>query len=82
MARYSVAFVAIPMAMFLTGCANQHQADAQAKEDRAAVEQAAKDVHSIDDARCQSFGFRPTSPGYTQCRRELDGERSHMGIKE
>jgi hypothetical protein len=42
----------------------------------------AKDTSTIDDARCQSFGFQPGSPGYAQCRKNIDSERKQMGIKE
>lgn len=77
-----VACLLVAAAIFLAGCAHPQQPDAQAKEDKAALQEAAKDVSSIDDARCQSFGFQPGSPGYTKCRKDLDSERSHMGIKE
>jgi len=33
----------------------------------------------IDDARCQSYGFEPGSPKYTQCRAKLDGMRVPVG---
>jgi hypothetical protein len=79
---YGFAFALIAAAMFLAGCASQQRPDAQAKEDKAAMQEAAKDVASIDDARCQSFGFAPGSPGYAKCRKELDNERAHMGVKE
>lgn len=79
---HRVAFALIAAAMFLAGCAGQQRPDAQAKEDKAAVQEAAKDIASIDDARCQSFGFAPGSPDYTKCRKELDNERAHMGVKQ
>ena len=81
MARYGVAFVLIPVAMFISGCASQQRPDSQAKEDKAAAQEAAKDIGSIDDAKCQSFGV-PGAPGYTQCRKDLASQRSHIGIKE
>ena len=81
MARYGVAFVLIPVAIFFSGCASQQQADSQAKEDKAAAQEAAKDIGSIDDAKCQSFGV-PGSAGYIQCRNNIARERSHIGIKE
>jgi hypothetical protein len=81
-ARHGITSVAIAVAIFLAGCANEHQADAQAKEDQAAAAQASRDIGSIDDARCQSFGFPRATPAYSRCRRELDRERSHIGIKE
>jgi hypothetical protein len=79
---HGVAFALISAAIFLAGCANQQQPDAHAKEDKAALQEAAKEIGSIDDARCQSFGFQPSSPDYAKCRKELDSERSHMGTKE
>jgi len=79
---HGAAFVLIVGAMSLAGCANQQRPDAQAKEDKAAAEQATKDIGSIDDARCRSFGFQPSSPGYTQCRNDFVSERNHIGIKE
>jgi hypothetical protein len=81
MARH-VAFVAITMATFLAGCANQHYADPQAKEDKAAAKAAAKETDAIDDARCQSYGFRPGAPRYAQCRKDIDNERKQMGSTE
>lgn len=75
-------FALVLAAIYLAGCANQQQPDPQAKEDRAALQEAAKEIGSIDDARCQSFGFQPGSSGYAKCRKELESERTHMGIKE
>jgi hypothetical protein len=34
---------------------------------------------NIDDARCQSYGFKPGSPEYTQCRANLDNQRMPVG---
>jgi hypothetical protein len=44
---------------------------------RAALEEmrATQMTGSIDDARCRSYGWKPGSPEYTQCRAELDNER-------
>jgi hypothetical protein len=80
-ARY-VALMSIPLAIFLAGCASQQQPDPQAKEDKAAAEAAAREAGAIDDARCQSYGFQPGSPRYTQCRRDIEGERKQMGISQ
>lgn len=77
-----VAFVLVSAAVFLAGCASQQGPDAQAKEDKAAAEAAKKDIGSIDDAQCQSFGYQRGSPDYMQCRKEHESERTHMGIKE
>ena len=70
MARH-VAFALIPVATFLSCCADQQSLDPQQKEDKAAQQEASKEVGSIDDARCQSEGFRPSSAGYPRCRKEL-----------
>jgi len=74
----SLAFVLIPVAILLAGCANQQQA----KEDTAAAEEAAKQTSTIDDARCQAYGFQPGSADYAQCRKENDSGHKQMGIKE
>ena len=73
----SAAHVLIPVAILLAGCANQEQA----KEDRAAAEEAAKETGTIDDARCQSYGFQPGSPDYAQCRKDIDSGHKQTGIK-
>ena len=62
--KRSVHFFALaPMmvaALFLLSCADHPpNSDAQQKEDKAAAMAAAKDTATIDDARCQSFGFQP-----------------------
>jgi hypothetical protein len=75
-------FALIPAAIILAGCADQLRSDPQSKEDKAAAEGLAKDTATIDDARCQSYGFQPGSPGYAQCRKDIDGERRQMGVKE
>jgi hypothetical protein len=77
-----LAFTLVPAALFLAGCANGLHSDVQSKEDRAAAEQVAKDISTIDDARCQSYGFQPSSPRYVQCRKDIDSERRQMSIKE
>jgi hypothetical protein len=77
-----LAFVLTPVAIIIAGCTNQLNSDPQIKEDKAAAEEAAKETSSIDDARCQSYGFQPGSPGYVQCRKDIDNERKQMGIKE
>jgi hypothetical protein len=66
----------------LAGCASQQSPDPQAKEDKAAAAEAAKETGAIDDARCQSYGFQPGSPRYAQCRKDIDSERKQTGIKE
>jgi hypothetical protein len=75
----SLAFLLIPVAILLAGCTFNQQ---QAKEDKAAVEEAAKQTGTIDDARCLSYGFQPGSPDYTQCRKDIDSGHKQIGIKE
>jgi hypothetical protein len=77
-----LAFTLMPAALILAGCANEIHSDTQSKEDRAAAEEVAKDISTIDDARCQSYGFQPSSPRYVQCRKDIDSERRQMSIKE
>jgi hypothetical protein len=76
-----LAFVLIPVTIILAGCANQQHSD-QSKEDKAAAEEAAKETGTIDDTRCQSYGFQPGSPRYVQCRKDIDSDRKQTGIKE
>jgi outer membrane biogenesis lipoprotein LolB len=54
----------------LTGCA-QYQAQQQAQAADQAQAQAAS-----DDAQCQSYGVSPGSPGYVQCRMNLDNQHA------
>jgi hypothetical protein len=75
----SSAFLLIPVAILLAGCATNQQ---QAKQDKASAEEAAKETGTIDDARCQSYGFQPGSPDYAECRKDIDGRHKQMGIKE
>jgi hypothetical protein len=82
MAWRQVALVLISVAVLLAGCANQQQSDSQSREDKAALEAAAKEESAIDDARCQSYGFQPGSPGYVQCRKDINNERIQSGAKE
>lgn len=77
-----LAFILIPVAIILAGCANQLHSNPQSKEDKAAAEEAANEAIIIDDARCQSYGFQAGSPGYAQCRKDIDNERKQMDIKE
>jgi hypothetical protein len=72
----------IPVAILLAGCANQQSPDPQAKEDKAAASEVAKETGAIDDTRCQSYGFQPGSPSYVQCRKEIASEHQQIGINE
>jgi hypothetical protein len=70
----SLAFVLLPVVLLLAGCAKFQNLDPQIKEDKAAAEESAKETGTIDDARCQSYGFQPGSSGYAQCRKDIDSE--------
>jgi hypothetical protein len=70
----NLAFVLLPVVILLAGCAKLQNLDPQTKEDKAAAEESAKETGTIDDARCQSYGFQPGSPGYAQCRKDSDSE--------
>jgi hypothetical protein len=75
----SSAFLLIPVAILLAGCTSDQR---QAKEDKAAAEEAAKATGTIDDARCLSYGFQPGSPDYAECRKDFDSGHKQMGVKE
>ena len=40
------------------------------KQDKEMAAETAKGFESIDDARCRSFGYQPSSPSYAHCRDE------------
>ena len=75
--------VLILMSLFLAGCAGQGL-DPEKKQDKAseAEAEAAKATAAIDDAKCQSFGFQPGSPGYAQCRKDFDNGHKLVGGHE
>jgi hypothetical protein len=77
--------VLILMSLFLAGCAGQGL-DPEKKQDKAseaeAEAEAAKATAAIDDAKCQSFGFQPGSPGYAQCRKDFDNGHKLVGVHE
>jgi len=50
----------------LGGCATNH-----ARQEEIAARNAAK-----DDEKCQSYGAKPGTPGYIQCRTQLDTART------
>ena len=77
---HRLALVLMTMVIFLPGCADDRQLDAQKKEDKAAAAAAAKDSATIDDAKCKSFGFQPGTPGYTKCREDFDNERKQFDV--
>jgi hypothetical protein len=55
----------------LAGCAG-HSLDPIAAEEKQEIKASEAAVAAIDDAKCQSYGFRPGSAGYAQCRRDFD----------
>ena len=65
--------VLILISLLLAGCAG-HELDPEQKQDKASAAEAVKATAAIDDAKCQSFGFQPGSPGYVQCRKDFDNE--------
>lgn len=76
-----VALALMAVALLFASCAMQQQVDPEKKADKAAAEAAAKETGTIDDARCQSFGFQPGTSGYTQCRKDLESERKQTGVQ-
>ena len=77
--------VLILMPLFLAGCAGHQQLnelDPEKQQDKAPAAAAAKATATIDDARCQSFGFQPGTPGYAQCRKDFDNQHKQIGGPE
>lgn len=67
----------ILMSLFIASCTAMHDVDPE-KQDKATAAAAAAGLAPIDDARCQSFGFKPGSPSYAQCRKNLDDQHAQM----
>jgi len=40
------------------------------------LQRAGQTTATIDDARCRSYGFAPGSPNYSQCRADIDRQRT------
>jgi hypothetical protein len=57
----------------LIGCAD-YEAQQRREEERTRAQ-----VRMADDLQCRSDGVEPGSPGYAQCRMNLDNQRSHPG---
>jgi hypothetical protein len=57
------------LALALAGCANEAEQRAQAQAQAAAI-------NANDDAKCRSYGVEPGSPGYVQCRMNMDNLRA------
>ncbi len=81
MGVHRMIFALVTAAVLLVGCANHQQLDPQKQEDKAAAAAAAKDTATIDDARCQSFGYRPGTSGYEKCRKDFDDEHKQFDAK-
>ena len=67
MARIVLAVIA---AVALAGCANSEAA-------KRAAAQAAFQAEINDDAECQSYGAKPDSDGYAQCRLAIDVRKAN-----
>ena len=68
MARTVLAFIA---AVALAGCVNSEAAK------RAAAQAAFQAEIKADDAECQSYGAKPDSDGYAQCRLAIDVRKAN-----
>jgi hypothetical protein len=67
--------------LLLTSCASNKQAEeAEKKHDKAEQAEAAAAEASIDDARCQGFGYRRYSAAYVQCRKDYQSLHKSLGI--
>lgn len=78
---HRMVFALVTAAVLLVGCANHQQLNSQKQEDRVAAAVAAKDTATIDDARCQSFGYRLGTSGYEKCRKDFDNEHKQFDAK-
>lgn len=65
--------------LFLFGCASSDLNPK--KQDKETAAEAAKAYGPIDDAKCQSQGFQPSSPAYAQCRKDIANIRKQIGIE-
>jgi hypothetical protein len=75
-------FLLSPAILTLACCANQQHLDSQAKEEREATGAVTNMTAAMDDAKCQAFGYQPSSPRYFQCRDHFDAERKQMGVAD
>jgi hypothetical protein len=71
MARIVLAVIA---AIALAGCANSEVAK------RAAAQAAFKAKIKADDAECQSYGAKPDSEAYVQCRLAVDIRKAEADL--
>jgi hypothetical protein len=61
------------LSAMLISCA-EYEAQQRREEDRARAQ-----VRMADDVQCRSDGAEPGSPGYAQCRVNLDNQRARLG---
>jgi len=65
------------------GIANNNCAPGTAGYDQVQQAQAqAAAAAANDDAKCQSYGLQPGSPGYAQCRMNLDNQRAQVAASD
>jgi len=66
--------------VLLAGCNSAKDLDVQKKEDKAAQDQATAAEAGIDDAKCQSYGYKRGTPAYEQCRKDYQAWHKSLGI--
>ena len=65
--------------VLLTGCVSKI-VEAEKKQDKATLDQAASAEAGIDDTKCQSYGYKRGTPAYVQCRKEFQEVHKSLGI--
>jgi hypothetical protein len=58
-------------------CAPGTRAYDQKQADDAKAKAADAATDAKDDAECRSYGFKPDTPSYAQCRKRIADQRSH-----
>ena len=58
---------------FLSACAGSSDIDAK-KQDKELATETAKGFAAVDDAKCQSYGFRVGTTAYSDCRKQFESE--------
>jgi uncharacterized protein YcfL len=67
--------------VLLTGCSSiEKQADEEKKQDKVAQADAMAAEASIDDTKCQSFGYKKGSAAYLQCLKDYENVHKQLGI--
>jgi hypothetical protein len=72
----------LPAVLLLACCAGQQHPDLQAKEEKEATGAVTNMTAAMDDAKCQAFGYQPSSPRYFKCRDRFDAERKAVGVTD